>query len=334
MQIARGATSKASSSRLSGLAKQRALGREVRDRKSVAEWLTGPIQSFRPSFNEDGSIDFDGVRRFVDCSIEGGSKTILLTAGDSHFICMTNDEIAEITRVVCEHTAGRAMIVAADWDTRTRTAVEFATYAREHGASIIMTKPADWAQSVTPETFAEHCVEVSRHLPVMIVTNSFMGRPLEFGINAIRMAIEGSDQVVSVKDDLLGEFAQQLCMTVAGSGVVAFAGGLKRNHLVMHHAGCGSTYMSTFLAFAPQIAKKYWSAIQAGNLEAAQGVIDEYETPYFNFLSKLPSGWNAGFHGTQAIYGITQKYRPRPYVTISDGELERLKGFLEKLELL
>ncbi len=93
-----------------GLTRQLALSRQIQDRETAAEFLKGPIQSFRTSFNQDGSIDYDGVRNFVDHSISGGSKTILMTAGDSHLTCMTNEEIASLTHLICEHTAGRAMV--------------------------------------------------------------------------------------------------------------------------------------------------------------------------------------------------------------------------------
>ena len=55
------------------------------DRDRVREALTGPIASVHTPFNEDGSIDFDGLRRSIDFDIAAGSRTVLLTAGDSHY---------------------------------------------------------------------------------------------------------------------------------------------------------------------------------------------------------------------------------------------------------
>src|SRR5688572_18631736 len=92
--------------------------------------LTGPIASIRTPFNRDGSIDFDGVRRVIDFHIQAGCKASLLTAGDSHFHCLTDGEIAQVNRVVVEHTAGRALTVACDWEFATPQAVEFAKYCR------------------------------------------------------------------------------------------------------------------------------------------------------------------------------------------------------------
>ena len=80
----------------------------------VREHLTGPFPSIRMPFNEDGSVDYEGLRHEIDFIIAAGSKTILLTAGDSHYMCLSDEEIAQVTRTTCEHTRGQAMVVAAD----------------------------------------------------------------------------------------------------------------------------------------------------------------------------------------------------------------------------
>lgn len=317
-----------SSSPSTGLAKQLAFSRHINDRRTVAEFLSGPIQSLRTSFNEDGTIDYDGVRAFVDHSISGGSKTILLTAGDSHLTCMTNEEIATLTRTVCEHTSGRAMVVAADRNSRTTTSVQFAEYARSVGASVLMCQPPTWAK-VSATSMAEHYVRVSQNLLVMIVTNVFDSEPAT-GIEAIQTAIQNSKNVVAIKDDIFGELGAGVCKIVKGTGVVLFAGGLKKNHLWLLQRGCGSCYMSTFLAFAPQIKNRYWTAIQSGDLSQAQAIVDDYETPFFDLLRALPCGWNAGMHATLALHGITKRWLPKPYLSASNEVSDRLKDFLHR----
>jgi dihydrodipicolinate synthase/N-acetylneuraminate lyase len=315
-----------------GLTKQLTFSRHINDRLTVAEYLKGPIQSFRTSFNEDGSIDYDGVRNFVDHCIAGGSKTILLTAGDSHLTSMTNEEIARLTRTVCEHTSGRAMVVAADRNSRTATSMEFAQYARSVGASVLMCQPPTWAK-VSAASMAEHYVKVSENLLVMIVTNVFESDPA-IGIEAIQTAIRKSEKVVAIKDDIFGELGAGVCKIVRGTGAVLFAGGLMKNHLWLLQRGCGTCYMSTFLVFAPQIKNRYWELIKAGDLNGAQAMVAEYETPFFDFLSALSCGWNAGMHGTLAIHGIIKRWLPKPYLSASDESMDQLRDFLRRKSLL
>ena len=76
-------------------------------REEVREKLTGPIASLTTPFTRDGEIDYLGLRKLIDGNLEGGSNSSLLTYGDSLFSLMTDDEIAEVTRVVAEHTGKR-----------------------------------------------------------------------------------------------------------------------------------------------------------------------------------------------------------------------------------
>jgi len=111
--------------------------------------LTGPCPTLRPSFNQDGSIDYDGVRNTVDFLIDNGLQNIMLTAGDTLFTALSDQEIAQLLKVVVEHTAGRALVVGADRGWGTGPSVEFAKYAREVGADVLMVRPAHWAVTHT-----------------------------------------------------------------------------------------------------------------------------------------------------------------------------------------
>ena len=69
------------------------------NRDEIRACLTGPFPSIRMPFNEDGSVDYDSLRHEIDFIIAAGSKTVLLTAGDSHYMCLSDEEIAQVTRV-------------------------------------------------------------------------------------------------------------------------------------------------------------------------------------------------------------------------------------------
>src|SRR3989304_492218 len=94
-------------------------------REEMRRNLSGPVPSIRMPFNADGSIDFKGLRNYIDFVINAGSKTVMLTAGDSQYFALTDDEVAEVTKVVTEHTAGRAMVIAADRMWWTGKTIEF-----------------------------------------------------------------------------------------------------------------------------------------------------------------------------------------------------------------
>ena len=82
--------------------------------QSLRSLLSGPVTSLHTPFNKDGEIDYSGLRGLVERGVSAGSTAMMLTYGDSLFSLLTDTEVAEVTRVVAEQTAGRAAVVAAD----------------------------------------------------------------------------------------------------------------------------------------------------------------------------------------------------------------------------
>ena len=295
-------------------------------REAVREALTGPLASLHTPFERDGSIDRPGLRNLIDQTIGAGSKTVLLTYGDSLFSILSDKEVAELTRMVVEETAGRAMVVAADRDWWTGEAVEFAKYAREVGADVLMAKPPIWGGSATIETFVEHFAALSEHIPVMVVTNVFSPSP-ELGLATIERLRDEVDGIVAIKDDLGGEFVRKMCVLVHEKWAV-FAGGQKQNHLNMVPYGVDG-YMSTFINFMPTVTHEYWQAVQGQDWHKASQVIRDYDTPFFDFIREMPGGSNAGEHAVLELFGIAKRWRRKPYDSPSDEEMERLADFFK-----
>ncbi len=296
------------------------------------EALTGPIPSLCTPFRKDGSIDFDGLRNVIDFVIAAGAKTLLLTAGDSHYECLSDEEIAQVTRVTCEHAAGRAMVVAADRYFSTDRACAFADFCREAGADVYMSLPPDWGASCTKETLVAHYAAVARRLPLMIVTNFLGSRGADFALEVIAAALDRVEPIAGIKDDVCGEFARRLCL-LAHDRCPVFAGGQKQNHMNMHPYGVDG-YLSTFLNFKPEVAHAYWSAIEANDLPAARRVIADIDMPFFQFISSLPGGFDAGVHAAYEVFGVAGRWRRPPYYSLSDEEMERVADFFRVRGLL
>jgi 4-hydroxy-tetrahydrodipicolinate synthase len=296
------------------------------------ERLTGPIPSLRTPFTRDGEVDYPSLRKMVEFCLGAGAKSLMLTAGDSHYFCLSDAEIAEVTRVVCEQNRGRALVIAADRQHATARAVEFARFAKQAGADTVMCLPPDWGHSCTPATLAEHYGTVARELPVTLVTNLYGPRGAAFGLETIRRALDASDRIVAIKDDVCGDFAQKLCLA-EHHRVAIFAGGLKQNHLSMWPFGVDG-YLSTFITFQPDVTRRYWSAISKNDRAATQAVIRDIDNPFIEHIVTYPGGFDAAIHGTLELFGLAGRWRRKPYYSLSDAEMERLRAFYLGIGLL
>jgi len=290
--------------------------------------LTGPMTSVHPVFTRDGDLDLDGLGRCIDHAVESGSGTMLLTYGDSLHSLLTDQEVADVLRVVIEQTRGRAMVVAADRAWWTGKECEFADFALESGADLLMVLPPNWGGGPTHDTYVAHYNQVAKHIPVMLVTAPFIANQAT-GLRVIRTLRDTEPNVIAIKDDVTGEFARKMALSVHEQWPV-FSGGQKQNEFDLHPYGCDG-YMSTYLHFLPEVAHAYWAAVQAADLATCAEIIRVYDHPWFEYAEREPGGFDAMFHATQELYGIGGRWRRTPYHSFSDEQMERLRAFYDGL---
>ncbi len=195
-----------------------------------------------------------------------------------------------------------------------------------------MVLPPDWAASCTEESLCEHYARVAEHIPVMFVTNVFIPRGEVFGLRALALVKERVENVVAIKDDMLGPFARKMALLVRDEWAV-FSGGQKQNHLDLHPYGCHG-FMSIFISLKPEITDRYWSAIQADDLGEATATIREFEHPFFDLQKSSPGGFDAALHGVFELFGIYERWRCPPYYNLCDREMEELKGELQRIGIV
>lgn len=287
--------------------------------------LSVPIPSISTPFLKNGEIDFHSLANMVEQYISWGSTALMLTAGDSNFICMSDREIAEVTYAVLKQVNHRAYVIVADRYFATNAAVEFARETQKRGADCYMALPPDWAGSTMPEELLEHYCAIGKVIPVMLVTNLFMPRgAMGFGLKVCRL-IADVPEIIAVKDDVCGPFGRALA-TMLGENKAVIAGGQKANHFdLAAYGACG--YLATFARFQPEVTRVYWQAWNSGNYAVATRIIKEIDSPYFSLIATFRGGFNAGIYGSLELAGIATRNRRKPYTTISDAEMEQLKAF-------
>jgi dihydrodipicolinate synthase/N-acetylneuraminate lyase len=298
------------------------------DRAWVRDSLTGPFSAVHPIFKRDGALDWDALRTQIERNLAAGSKTQLLTYGDSLHTLLTDQEVADVLRVVIEHTAGRAMVVAADRAWWTGKECEFADFALAAGADLLMVLPPNWGGGPTHDSYVAHYREVARHIPVMLVTAPFIANQAT-GLAVIRTLRDTEPNVIAIKDDVTGEFARKMALAVHDQWAV-FSGGQKQNHLDLAPYGCDG-YMSTYLHFLPEVAHAWARAVAAGDLAACAEIIRVYDHPWFEYAAREAGAFDAMFHASQEVFGIGGRWRRSPYHSFTDEQMERLRAFYDGL---
>ena len=283
------------------------------------------IPSISTPFLPNGDIDYAHLEIMVERYLEWGNPVLMLTAGDSHFACMTDREIADVTFAVLKQVNGRAEVIVADRYFGTNAALEFASETQKRGAACYMALPPDWGFSITPESLVSHYRAIGRILPVMCVTNIFAPRgPLGFGMEVCRRLLD-APEVVAVKDDVCGAFGRAMTSLLSDTKAV-IAGGQKQNHYDLATYGAVG-HLSTFGRIQVEPARAYWDAFQRGDLATARRIIREIDMPYFSLIGSFRGGFNAGIYGSLELAGVARRCRRAPYETITDADMEKLRAF-------
>ena len=294
--------------------------------------LNSPIPSIRTPFLESGEVDYAGLREMVEFCITSGAQALMLTAGDSHYLCLSDAEIDEVTRVTCEQTKGRAYIICADRNHGTAAACDLARRFLKLGADLFMSMPCDWAGSTTTDSLALHYKMIGEIMPVMIVTNIFIPRGVAFGLAAVKKTLDAGANVVALKDDMAGVFIERLCLN-EHERIAIVAGGTKQLHLHMSPFGVDG-YLSTMATYRPDIAQRYWAAMQSNNLAEAREIVRTIDQPFFEHIMGYAGGFDACMYALAEVRGLAGRWRRAPYHALTDEEMERFRGFLAEKGLL
>ena len=97
-------------------------------------FLRGSIVALVTPMHDDGSVDYDALRKLVDWHVEEGTDCIGVvgTTGESPTVSV--EEHCEIIRVAVEQAAGRVPVMAGCGGNSTAEAIALAQFARKVGA--------------------------------------------------------------------------------------------------------------------------------------------------------------------------------------------------------
>jgi len=287
----------------------------------VIEMLEGPVNSIPTTFLRDGRLDWRGIAGVIETGIAGGSGVSLLTFGDSQLESLSDDETAELTKFLVEQVRGRALTVAATRRWWTGKAVEFARFCKDAGADALMVLPPQ--QAAVPEGLIAHYRAVAEVMPLMLV-----GAPRYEVLDGLLDA----PSICCFKEDGTEAYAIQTMQRYAGRWKFMTGGTLWR-HCTQRPYGCRA-FFCCYSSFCPRVAKRYWDAVRAGDEATVSDVLNRVDIPFFALDAEFAGGIQAVWRAALELKGIASRWLRPPMVSVSDADMDRLKGRLRGLGLV
>lgn len=144
-------------------------------------------------FNDDGSLDLEGMKRVLDLMIDQGVDGICILANFSEQFLLSDDEREVLTRLCLAHVAGRVPVIVTVSHFATQVVEQRARLAASLGASMLMMMPPYHGTGLRADenSVIEHFQRVGTagNIPIMLQDAPLSGVQLTVS-QIVRMARE------------------------------------------------------------------------------------------------------------------------------------------------
>jgi 4-hydroxy-tetrahydrodipicolinate synthase len=184
--------------------------------------IVGSIVALITPMQEDGSVDYDGLRRLIDWHIAEGTDCIGVvgTTGESPTVSV--EEHCEIIRVAVEHAAGRVPIMAGAGANSTREAIELTRYSKSVGADCTL-QVVPYYNKPSQEGIYQHFKAIAEAVDLPVVLYNVPGRTVA---------------------DMLPETTLRLAQVPGIVGIKEATGNIERAAQLIKHAPAGFSIYS------------------------------------------------------------------------------------------
>jgi len=143
-------------------------------------------------FHPNGEVDYEGMKRVLDCMIDQGVDGICILANFSEQFLITDAEREALSRLSLEHVAGRVPVIVTISHYATHIVLQRARFSKELGAAMVMMMPPYHGALLkgTPDQTFEQFAQVGEvGIPIMIQDAPLSGVELSIPL-LVRMARE------------------------------------------------------------------------------------------------------------------------------------------------
>jgi 4-hydroxy-tetrahydrodipicolinate synthase len=137
--------------------------------------ITGSLVALVTPMHDDGSVDFDALRRLVDWHIADGTSCIVAVGTTGESPTVTVKEHCEVIRVCVEHAKGRIPIMAGAGGNSTAEALELTRFAKEVGATCTL-QVVPYYNKPTQEGLYRHFKTIAEGVDLPVVLYNVPGR--------------------------------------------------------------------------------------------------------------------------------------------------------------
>jgi len=228
--------------------------------------ITGSIVALVTPMHDDGSIDFDALRRLIDWHIAEGTQCIGVVGTTGESPTVTVDEHCEIIRVAVEHARGRVPVMAGTGGNSTAEAIELSRFALKVGADCTLSV-VPYYNKPSQEGIYRHFKAVAEAVDIPMVVYNVPSRTVADMQAETALRLAQVPGIVGIKE-ATGDIARgSSILRLAPPGFAVYSGNDDSAVALMLLGGQGS--ISVTANVAPRAVQTLCAAALAGNAREA-----------------------------------------------------------------
>ncbi|WP_193171628.1 dihydrodipicolinate synthase family protein [Nisaea nitritireducens] len=243
-------------------------------------------------FSDDGAVDFESMKRVIDCMVDQGVDGICILANFSEQFLLSDAERADLTKLCLEHTAGRVPVIVTISHFSTGIVETRAREAAAMGAAMVMMMPPYHGAALKADEtgMVEHFERASQAggIPIMVQDAPLSGVALSVPF-LVRMAKE-IEQVKLFKIEVPQAAAKLRALIEAGGDAIEGPFDGEEAITLLADLDAGATGSMTS-AMIPDLIRPAIAAHLAGDRAEAKRVYERL-LPLINFENRQ-CGWRA-----------------------------------------
>jgi len=305
----------------------------------LRERIKGVVVGLVTLFNDDYSINHEGMRTHVEYLIENGINVLMISRGVSELPYLSYDEIKAVTKTIVEAAAGRVPVITSTFEWWTGQAIEFARFAQDVGADgciiVLPSYYANYNPALHDDAICEHFEAIAHAADIGLVIHErnlvgWGGMGIPFPVSLVDRLAD-IDHVVALKLEGGDRFYAQSLIRKTRDRLVVIGDWGPEAWFFAHEYGMQAN-IAGMGQYTPKLEVQVWNDMQEGRLAEARETINEVMTPFWTVWKGMD--WVAAMKASMEFVGLPASPMRPPNAQLTMEQREQLRQAMHELGLL
>ena len=290
--------------------------------------IDGPVFTIFTSFNDDLSIDYESIDRYIQYLYDGGARIFYVMPYNSRYSQLSEKEIYDLNEFCVKSVksidSNNIIIVADPIHCSTETTLNFTNHAKECGADAISLIVRE--KFFSDEQVINHFSFIAEktNFPIVVHEMPFLsgknGKQMHWPKSLLEK-LKTIPQIVAIKEDAKDEEMAEFVLSLQPDIKIIFAA-TKRIFTPLKKYGL-SSYLNGISIIDARIAIKFWESWNNNDLEVMNFIIENIEDPFF--LGPVKKyGWHMCNKALLQSIGLMNRIDRMPMPTLTDDKYQEI----------